>query len=432
MRKVILIIALTVAGSIAFCEESPDEKAIQALIKQLESPEFTVREKATEALIKAGEFAAPALDRASKTFDAEVLDRIVRIRDGMELAKDDSERQGWTEKLKAIQKGWTLGQVHELLKKLGVDPKDSHGRSIHLDTTWNLRIITENLKDHEKNAPDKGTEAWRSRRVVWNWRVIGFPDLKPKIKHGLYPLVLAIHRSHAGNEDSWFSPVNLIRAVNLLHASGEKTAYRALEAYDILCLEADDPLFIMENPRFGQDYELERDRLVFILRILFVRADGAADMPRMYIDPNDIRGTFPLWIEDDIPFLAGDQFAGNPGDGVSEHLAFCWKHCVLRKAPLCPRGDPLAAVRKIWQAKTWKLLSDKNEKGVADEDTGMLERMRVKTALQAHRCVADTLKERTQDYIYKDFEAWVEKFDKQLLSAKPQWSPENQRYERKP
>ena len=193
--------------------------------------------------------------------------------------------------------------------------------------------------------------------VVWNDRepgkgirlveVVGFPDLKPKIKPEYFDVLQAVHRSPtAGN--SWsFDPVLLIRAVNAVRSLGAE-ASPALKAYADLARQ----LPFEESRKYSVDeYRLfpivqlhSRAPVPFKLGSSLVANPGVETWP-----------LFPLVLEQDIPFsvVPGYDLAGKPEDVVGR-LGSAFS---LRSAPLVPAVNPVDAVEALTASPRWAALA---------------------------------------------------------------------------
>lgn len=214
--------------------------------------------------------------------------------------------------------------------------------------------------------------------VVWNDRdpekgirsveVVGFPDLRARIKPEHFDALQAVHRSPtAGN--SWsFDPVLLIRAVNAVRSLGAE-AVPALKAYADLARK----LPFEESRKYSLDeYRLfpivqlhSRAPAPFKLGAALVAAPGADTWP-----------LFPLVLEQDVPFsvVPGYDLGGKPEDVVGRlGSAFA-----LRAAPLAPAVDPVAAVEALTASPRWAALAAAAEPWTPEQMTrGMKELKRL-------------------------------------------------------
>ena len=90
-------------------------------------------------------------------------------------------------------------------------------------------------------------------------------NLRNEIGDDLFPYVTLIHEAPSIDGFS-FNPVALIRAVNGLWPVGPGRALAAARAYNALGTA---------DPDRGQQYGLDEQRIFLVLRLLFVRKDGA-------------------------------------------------------------------------------------------------------------------------------------------------------------
>ncbi len=154
--------------------------------------------------------------------------------------------------------------------------------------------------------------------------------------------------------------VDLIRAVNALHRLGKQQALKTLERYIELTYG---------NPSVDEHDELAV--VSWILLVLFKPAQVDDPPPA----PNDAdrrppaqanSPTYPLVVQDNIPFLVGTRrtpaFAGGGlGGGPPaqwSHIRWYRKNGVLRERPLHPRGDPVLAAASLLRSPQFKLLDE--------------------------------------------------------------------------
>ncbi|HLY12432.1 MAG TPA: hypothetical protein VKW04_24225 [Planctomycetota bacterium] len=193
--------------------------------------------------------------------------------------------------------------------------------------------------------------------VVWNAEdpgkgirsveVLGFCDLRPKIKPEWFEALRALNRSPTAKDPASFDPVLLVRAANALLELGpdEKAA---LKAYWDLAR--------------GLSFEEGRKRALDAFRILpvlqlhsadpspFERGDGRI------VDPG--RAAWPLYpmvLEQDLPFLValGDRRIETPEE-LSGRLGGT---LALRHAPLAPTANPVEAVETLTASPRWQALA---------------------------------------------------------------------------
>lgn len=194
----------------------------------------------------------------------------------------------------------------------------------------------------------------------------GYPAARPELKEtrtmsnawqygdeinpALRAHVEQIHRSPS-LDGAAFDPAALVRAVNDLWPLGMERALAALRAYHRL------------TRAHPSDPTLDEQRVLPIARLLFVRRDGAAEMPPLMVGGADIApppSTFPLFplaLSHGLPFLliTGYTLDGLP-QSPEDHLAYCEQRCRLRDAPLSPDASPITAVNALIADPRWQSL----------------------------------------------------------------------------
>jgi YD repeat-containing protein len=111
-------------------DAEPGEKVAQ-LIRELASDDVSVREKASDALLKLGKAAEPALRKAAESSDPEVKTRAQTILDKLKVLKLDDQGRVLVER---DAKGWnveyTRDDLGNVIKKAWVNPHD--GRATYV------------------------------------------------------------------------------------------------------------------------------------------------------------------------------------------------------------------------------------------------------------------------------------------------------------
>jgi hypothetical protein len=307
-----------------------------------------------------------------------------------------------------IKPGMTCDQAEQFLKQQrpGDDWNDSWlswaggevalGR-YPLDAESNLLI--------EYDTKDKKDFNVKPDDTIVSVRIVHFDDLRPQLPAGLFSYVKLINRSPSVG-DTGFDPVALIRAVNGLRQLEKAQALRALREYVRL---------VNDDGHRSFSYDLDEQRVFLIARLLFVRRDGDARMPWMYIggtspqvQPDDPAWPlFPLVVQDDIPFhmASGYDLAGHAQSPL-EHLEYCEKNCVIRPEPLRPSQSPLVAAEHVFASDRWHNLF-----GSSDAAAGAQFRLRWQ-ALKAVKNLMSKSPEEEQLHpncvpLYKADETWA-------------------------
>ena len=158
-----------------------------------------------------------------------------------------------------------------------------------------------------------------------------------------------------------FDPVALIRAVNRLHALGFDEAIRELRDYLSTGPLNDSSAMCGSDPRNPDT--LDRNRFFLILRLLFVRKEGAPLFAPRFGEPTPFPAMrsgvmaawpsstppdhrYPLLVVQDVPFFMPQWLVFRSGPDISPgpHLEWAAMHCELRENPLRPPNDPFAAL----------------------------------------------------------------------------------------
>ena len=184
--------------------------------------------------------------------------------------------------------------------------------------------------------------------IVWQpsigARIVGVPDLSHQIPVDQYEAIRAIHRSPTLEGE--FDPVNLIRAVNILQAMGEKRAIEAMKAY---CMISES------NPQL-ESQGFNADRVFWLTRLLYISNDpfqpiAAPQLGAPSIDvkrSSQLDAVFPLVLQNDIPFrLNSGYLLGGYRASPIGYLDFCRTIATFRSEPLRPTTDALTAASTI-------------------------------------------------------------------------------------
>lgn len=185
-------------------------------------------------------------------------------------------------------------------------------------------------------------------------------DFQSDIPTALYPAVEAFHRT-PNIVGATFDPAALTWAVNTLWQFGKAAALDAAQAY--LTLATTDAAR-------AQQHGLNAQRIFLALRLLFVRQDGNAKMPRLFIgapdgqmfpleEAEDAWPLFPLVLTQNIPFLLvgeyGTMLGGHP-QSPQDHITFCRDQCRLRDDLLKEAALPTEAVKILCVSEPWRRL----------------------------------------------------------------------------
>jgi hypothetical protein len=138
-----------------------------------------------------------------------------------------------------------------------------------------------------------------------------------------------------------YNPRGVIRAVNALQPLGKEKALAAVAEY------------LRIAPHWFEAHGVSG--IFLVLRTLFEIPNPPGHMPVMVVGepspmaPEDLTKIprFPIYIQDDIPFL---MVSGYSGFGQAEHpkerLNYFRKHGVIRSLPLIPPPDPVASIQR--------------------------------------------------------------------------------------
>jgi hypothetical protein len=304
---------------------------LDALIRQLGSPDFRERETAERKLEAIGKPALNALRKAAKEqTDPEVHARIERLID-----RFGSDRHKFAKRLSTIKEGMKKAEVLRILGK-----PDDHGGP----------------DDFIGAVPMGCTE-------IWAFGTNG---------HGTFPMLGAIYFNKANEvigtrgghgtppPTSMFTEVELrklltlivgprrwdpawaIKVVNTLQPLGKRKALAAIEEFARV-----------------SDY-LDDLEMMLMLQVLFeVPKDPGymAETPYPVTPPNpkDRRvPRYPILILGDVPLLiaSGLPFSSGPGPDVGKQIAFFRDHAKIRAQPLQPTDKPLRLYSE-WKTYDW-------------------------------------------------------------------------------
>ncbi|WP_088255885.1 hypothetical protein [Fimbriiglobus ruber] len=167
------------------------------------------------------------------------------------------------------------------------------------------------------------------------------PDVLPEGE--LRPLLCLIDRAPSYEGGTNFNPLRLVQIVNALQPLGKEKALAAIEEY------------LRVTPVFPDSSG--RDGVFLVLRVLFDVPDDPGYMPRMRVGaptppaPKDAKQLprFPIWLQDDVPFLlvSGFEGSGEP-EGPERHVEYFRDKGRLRAKPLIPGNSPLKLM-KAWE-----------------------------------------------------------------------------------
>ncbi len=152
-----------------------------------------------------------------------------------------------------------------------------------------------------------------------------------------------------------FDPLALVRALNRLRALGGELALASLQSY--LDRLGHEPLWPPVEPRPGLVETGSPGAVWLIVPQLFEALPGAPACPPFSLGALEPRPRAPLagwpdyplvWI-DGWPFLCGDYAAQPSGPDSDPQRALEWarQHGRLRRLPVTPRGDVLAALAEL-------------------------------------------------------------------------------------
>jgi hypothetical protein len=214
----------------------------------------------------------------------------------------------------------------------------------------------QSLTDRTRGSVPGNFEAWRFGssgasspatlgRVYFDHqhRVSGFTGRGTPPPDGLFTeselrnILTAIDQVPGYDSDYRFNPRPLIRAVNLLQPLGKEKALAAID----------------EDLRIGRMETV--NGLYLLLRALFDVPEKPGYMPGIIGPPNPswtkdpkLLPRFPLAIEDDLPFLLGDDGSYTGGaPNPWEHVAYFRKYAKLRSKPLVPSDKPFVALGRL-------------------------------------------------------------------------------------
>ncbi len=265
-----------------------------------------------------------------------------------------SDRRQWTDAMKSLQPGATLGEIVKWVEEhrpprphLDRDrwrmtsTTGSSSSFFALDEDWTMIVTADEPKPFSTHGDAIGLAASKIE-------ILGIADYSDKIPEDLFAAVRAIARSPDTNES--FDPVRLIQAVNELQPLGKAKALEALKAYDRIAA------------RLQRPFPLSDHRIFWITQVLFVSATGEPGMPTPMLGapntpvPKDLKAwpLFPMVLQDDIPFLltSGYSLAGLP-ESPEMRLEYCLHHCNIRPNPLVPTASPAIAADRVLHSPTF-------------------------------------------------------------------------------
>jgi len=215
--------------------------------------------------------------------------------------------------------------------------------------------------------------------LVWNGvkqedgvrsiEVVGFGDLRPRIRPEYFEAMRALSRIRFGDL------VSLIRAVNTFQALGSE-ALPALRAYRDLCRA----LSFEDARKHGLDELL----LVPVVQLLSAK-------PQFFPqDDSDVRDPgpgswprFPYCLEHDIPFLVSTGVSSvGPRPDVTRLLG---ADVVPRAAPLAPTLDPVEAAETLLTSPRWEEFLRFQSAGVGDRQKKTIRRQAIETLAPVYR-----------------------------------------------
>ena len=337
------------------------------------------------------------------------------------------------EALGSLLLGKTRSEVRQILE----DKKLRY----HFNSTYTTRDSTD-LSRHQLDRDTYlhlgyarvGGISIEDDQTVSKSRVLSLGDLKKKVPEGTFESIRFIHHCPAHSGQS-FEPLALIQAVNHFHDLGADESLRRLRIYNDLAVRREFKL--------NWGYDLDEQRIFFILRLLFVRKDGdprmpkialGARIPNVNVDDQDWP-LFPLVEHGNIPFVLtfGYVLAGTPTPPLS-HIEYCEKHCQLREAPLAPSMSPIEAVEDIYSSQEWqKLFADVEPSYLGGRGSTW---QRYSIRCQALRCYPPELGLPFELPRQNDFrrsgdgkarQAWNE-YLKELRNVKVKWDEETQEF----
>ena len=200
------------------------------------------------------------------------------------------------------------------------------------------------------HSDDEVTVEWKRKQspIPGSVQMITIPEATP-LSHELEML---------NRVRSWpkrnVPTVDLINTVNALQKLGKDLALETLERY----LELDDGLFVDDD----------RQTVFWIVRLLFepIRADESIPVPGTEGirrgEDGELRSL--LEVVTDIPFAVSTYGPNNPDDPRS-HIAWAWRHGIMRDKQLIPRNNPLEAAE--WLINSGRLRDHKEEMFYDDE-----------------------------------------------------------------
>jgi hypothetical protein len=204
------------------------------------------------------------------------------------------------------------------------------------------------LAKHNVRSKTDQTVVWNSRSpaIPSSVQMLSIPAAPPLSRE-----LLAIN-----NASQWPfkkpNGVELIRAVNALQPLGKERALKVLEEY-------------LDLTR-GGGYWSDEEIVFWIIRLLFEPIQASDRIPSpaiaVFLDDRELPDAMkwplsPMALQDDVPFMLGRQIGmGGHPEHPSSHIDWARLHGVIRKQPLAPTADPLAAAEAILQSRRFKAL----------------------------------------------------------------------------
>ena len=237
--------------------------------------------------------------------------------------------------------------------------RGSTGLARHqLDCDTYLHLSYANIKDKWGNIADHDK--------VTSFTIVSIDELEQRVPEGTFGSICIIHHCPTPKPQG-FDPIALIKAVNHFKGLGASETVRRLKIYHDLAIS-----------ELHWHYDLDEQRLFFIIRLLFVRKDGDPRMPWMYIGATSPRipdgskdwPLFPLVVRGDIPlFMADEYMLAGHAESPLRHIEYCQEHCTVRKEPMTPSLSPIQAVEEVCGSEQWlALFATKNQSNTYPAD----------------------------------------------------------------
>jgi hypothetical protein len=245
-----------------------------------------------------------------------------------------------------------------------------------LDETFDLYLVW-NGKDQEQG--------------IRSVEVVGFVDLRPKIKPEYFDALQALHRCPSARSYWSFDPVLVVRAVNAFLALGTE-AGPALRSYRDLA----------RGLSFGEarKYSIDECRIFPVIQLLgtrpspFLLGNGGVANPGSGTWPY-----FPLALERDIPFMvvSGYTLLGQPEDVIGR----LGPPLALRSERLVPGGNPVEVAQMLTTSPRWEALLSAESAGIPKQDARGAARLKWLVRSQALEALAPVY-HRPDEYVPKN------------------------------